>query len=176
MTGQEIIEAAMRQTGEFIDTPEGLTCINEALDRIGDMALVYDSCTIVAELPGIPYDLPPDMTRVTSVLDARGQVCDAYRVEGNQISFGHPGSYTVRYRRLPRHLSVLTEIPEVHLSQHGNLITYVKAWMLLREDDESPRGLQLEQKFDQDVQRTFLLQLRNKRYSDVIPVRAAVIG
>jgi hypothetical protein len=168
MTGNEIHNAAAAYINGGIDENDALIAINEAMTKLGDMALVYDQAT-GDDLGGDGfdagewYDLPANLTNIVEVLDSKNKQYSAWTSYGNTIRFADTGTYTIVYRRMPIPLAALTADPEIHVAFHPALVTYVKAWHKLREDDKNADGQQLKQEFYAEAERVFKLMRRGER-------------
>ncbi len=169
MTAQEIKAAAENYIDEAIDDDEAVAAINQALAKIGDVALVYDTVSITDSVGRTWLALPDATTYVVEVLDADGNVYYGWRVRDNRIWFADAGAYTVHYRRLPNPISGILDTPEVHPAYHQCLVTYLIGWWKLKDDDESPDGLRNMQQFEAEVTRVFNT-LRRRRGPATITV------
>lgn len=175
MTAQEIKAAAENYIDETIDDAEAVTAINAALDKIGDVALVYDTITGPegGAVAGQWYPLLDGVTYVVEVLDADGYRYEGYRVRDSLIWFADAGTYTVHYRRLPNHISGILDTPEVHQAYHQCLVTYLIGWWKLKDDDESPDGLRHMQQFEAEVTRVFNTLRRRRGPASITVYRDA---
>jgi len=170
MTGIQIKEAAEAYIDEFIDDPDALKAINEAIAEIGDMALMDETTTITLDKDRGWTELPEDITTVVEVEDELGNTYRGYRVRGNNlISFNNAGTYTVYYRRIPKPISGIQETPEIHEAYHQALVTFVIAWWKLKDDDENPDGLRNIERFKEKTLRIFN-SLRRRRTPQQVPV------
>jgi hypothetical protein len=162
MTGIEIKRAAENYVDEFIDDPEAVTAINRALNIIGDTALIYEQAHAYIPKADEWYELPPTATNIREVEDANGKSYEHFRTRDNMIAFDHPGEYTVHYRRLPKPISGILDVPEVHPAFHQVLVTYVIAWWKLKDDDTNPDGVRHMQMFREDTMRVFNILRRTR--------------
>lgn len=155
MTGQEIKERVEKYIDDEIETSLALEAINEAIDLIGDKSLIFETVAYSADA-NTWYLLPVDATMVTTVTKSESNNLfspyDGYKLEGKNILFLDEGTFNIHYRRLPFGIAKLSDTPEIHKAFHQCLVTYLKAWIKLQEDDESLPGSVLMQQFDRDVQ------------------------
>lgn len=174
MTGIEIKARAEAYIGETIDDVDVLKALNEAIDEIGDLGQVYEQATSVLPfVAGTWYNLPARLTSLVEVTDETGQPYHGWRTRDNLICFDESGIYTIHYRRLPDHMATLTESPKLHPTYHNCLVTYLKGWAKLQDDDENPDGLRLMAKFEQDVLRQYNALRRRRGPKQVKVIRHA---
>lgn len=170
MTVEELLRSAALYADDDIEQVDALTAVNEALIKIGDMAFVHDETTLAGVAPGVWHPLPSDLTSVVSVKDVRGRDYPRFKVMGAMISFGNPGDYKIRYRRMPKRVTEMSDTPEVPAVFFAALATYLKSWFKLKEDEDSEDGMRLRQEFSIDVQRAYNVMLRGQRRGLQIPV------
>jgi hypothetical protein len=187
MTGEEIQTAAELYMDDTIDDEDALEAINEALAKMGDMALVDDSkefadaeadTEYTFEEPPLAGSTTVDktwVTNVTSVRDSSGDEYYDYQLymgDGVSIVFADDDTYTVRYRRMPAALADLTETPEIHTAFHRSLVTYLEAWAKLKEfEGDDNDGAYLRQRFDEEVARTYSMLRRRRTPKQVQVIR-----
>ncbi len=166
MTLQEMITAAAAYIDDDIEEEDALIAVNEAQAKLGDMAFVQDQITLPHDASEVRawHELPPSLTRIVRVTQARdGKPYSAYQKSGQMIRFNSPGQYTITYRRMPKPITRLDEEPEVPQVFHGALVTYLRAWVRLKEDEDSQDGLRLIQEFYVDADRAYRTLLRSER-------------
>lgn len=170
MTGVQIKLAAEAYVDEFIDDPDALKAINEAIAEIGDMALIDEDIIMIVDVSREWKELPEKVTTVVEVEDIIRNTYRGYRVRGNNlISFNEAGSYKVYYRRIPKPISGLNETPEIHEAYHQALVSFLIGWWKLKDDDENPDGLRNIERFKEKSMRVFN-SLRRRRTPQQIQV------
>jgi hypothetical protein len=169
MTGEQIKAAAERYIGDTLDPVDALEGINQALVWLADRASLWGE-TVINAAADTWYDLPNDCIGVLEVAAASGEARE-YVKRDNRIKFAEADTYTVRYRRLPREMTALTETPEVHQAFHRVLVTGLKAWWKLMDDEENPDGLRLLAKFERDAEYAAALVRRKSGPATVQVVR-----
>lgn len=147
---------------EFLTDEDALIAVNEAISKLGDLALIYDKTYVAAEKAGW-YNLPVDCIHVVSVDSAYGVDYPHYRVRGGLIEFKNTGQYRVNYRRMPKHLASLNDIPETHPAYDDCLVTYMRYWLKMQDDEDSVDADRLYQKFQADVSATYHMLSRGKK-------------
>ena len=158
LTGLEIKSLVEKYVDITIDSDDALEVINEAMDKIGDLGLVYGQVTLVAEAD-TPYRMPADATIVTVILED-GETADGWTFRGGAIRFARAGTYTIIARRNPEHIELIEEELDLHPSYQRSVVTYLRGWFKLKDDDESPDGHRLMQQFRAEVDHTFALLRR----------------
>lgn len=169
MTGEEIRQEAIRYSGFDITEEDALAWINEALRRLGDMGLVYGRLDVDAQAE-VSYVLPPDALHIVRVEHrASRRPYDGWRLVGDEIIFHDTGQYTVYARRMPPPLQFIEEEPSVHMAFHQAIVFYVRGMAKLKDDDASPDGHALLQRFEEEATRVFR-QLQRSRSPRTIRV------
>jgi hypothetical protein len=160
VTGQEIRTAAEQYVGRTVTEAKAVVILNEALDQLMDLGLVYATIEVAATVKQW-YDLPDDATFIVNVTNKDGDYYTGWEAIGNQIRFLTAGTFYVMARRLTGHLTTIAEIPEVHPMFHPVLVDYFKGYLKLQVNDESSDGLRLMQRFEERSQRVFNMLRRN---------------
>lgn len=173
MTGTQIKTRVEKYIDDTIEDSDALEAINEALAILGDQGLIYATISFEATA-GTWYNLPANCTLVVNVTKLNGNMYYPYSdyfLEGNNILFSDTGSYILHYRKIPTPLTTLSETPDVHESFQQCIVTYLKSWFKLRDDDESSDGLRLAQQFERDIQRVFNTLVRNRKPNQAMVIR-----
>lgn len=173
MTGLEIKAAVDLYLDDTTDSTDALTAINEAISIIGDMALIFDTHSATSYEANVWYNLPESCTYVDeiNINDGKNTIYTGYRIKGNQILFSNAGNYIIHYRRQPNVLTSLSNTPEIHVVYHSALVTYLKAWARLKDDEENIDGQRLITQWEKDIQRAFNTLRRKRGNEQVLVVR-----
>lgn len=166
MTGLEIKQAAQRYIDEMIDDEDAIEGINAGLAEIGDMALLYKTVDITTTNPKSWEDLPDDCTNVIEVVTSTGGKYLDWKQRGDKLFIADPGTYTVHHRTVPAEIAALDTELAVHPSYQRCLVTYLAAWWKLKDDDQSPDGLRLMDRFERQCLRVFQSIRRKKGHKD----------
>jgi hypothetical protein len=170
MTGVQIKLAAEAYVDEFIDDPDALKAINEAIAEIGDMALIDEDIIMIVDVSREWKELPEKVTTVVEVEDIIRNTYRGYRVRGNNlISFNEAGTYKVYYRRIPKPISGLNETPEIHEAYHQALVSFLIGWWKMKDNDDNPDGPRNIERFKEKSMRVFN-SLRRRRTPQQIQV------
>lgn len=152
MTGTEIKNAAEKYIEEeigAIDDTDALVAINEALRKMGDV--IPGSGTVVATADTWTA-APTGAVSIVEVNDSDGEIYTNYRFRHAQMIFGDSDTYTVFFRKLATEITALAgTITGLHDAFKQALVTYVKAWCKLKDDEENPDGLKLLKDFELDL-------------------------
>jgi hypothetical protein len=165
MTGAEIQAAAAAYIDEDIAEADALIAINEAMDKLGDLALVYDSKDVA--LPASTWTaLVDEFASIVELTDSSGVRYNNYRVLGNEIKTSKADTFTIRFRRMPVRIAALTATPELHSAFHPVLVLYLKSWARLKTDPQDADGQALKQEFFAEAKRVSETVLRvDRRHS-----------
>lgn len=125
MTGNEIRNAAEVYLGKNISNDSALIGINEALNKIGEMGLLYGKIRVNAQA-GESYSLPKDALHVFSVSDLNGVNYENWSLVGEEIRFADSGEYIISARKLSKKLENLSEEPDIHRVFHQSLVEYLR--------------------------------------------------
>lgn len=173
MTCAKIKAAAELYCGASATNDQTLIILNEALAEISDMGLCFSTSTITA-IKDTWYNIPSDATFVLNVTDAEGTYYTNYLIQAQKIKFPVDGTFYLTYRRQPVELTTINDTPEVHPVLQNALVTYMKAYLKLRIDDESVDGQNLMNKFQQQVMRAYkILSRRSNNNSSWTVIRHA---
>jgi len=174
MTGLQIKAAVELYIDDTLESTNVLTAINEAISIIGDMALVFDKVESDYKA-NMWYPLPAGCTYVdeVNICDGTNSVYTGYRIKGNEILFGSSNRYIINYRRQPRGIASLNDTPEIHEAYHQPIVTYVKGWVRLVDDEDSNDGLRLMAQWEKDIQRVYNMLKRKRSPKQVMVMRHA---
>lgn len=161
MTVLEIKEAAERYLGITLPEDEVLFIVNEGLARFGDLGVVHAEAEVQAEAD-VWYEMPEDLTSILQVRGPKGEIYLDYETRGSRIRFRHSGFFTVLARRMPEPVEAITDTPEVHPLLHRALVSYLRGWVKVRDDDESQDGFRLLEQADQEALRHYNTLMRRR--------------
>ncbi len=149
MTGKDIRFSAELYVGRDIEDDIVLCVINEALDSIMDLGLVFEEEGINAEA-GVWTTLPKTVTNILSVEDSNGEPYDKWEQKRNRIRLAHSGAYTINYRISPTHIQSMDEEPDTHPIFHRAIVNYLRSFILMIGNKE-PHPHMATEKFQQDI-------------------------
>src|SRR5690606_15360682 len=118
----------------------------------------------------VSYVLPPDALHIVRVehRDNR-RPYDGRRLVGAEIIFHDTGHYPVYARRMPPPLPSFEDEPSVSTALDQAIVFYVRGMAKLKDDDASPNGHALLQRFEEEATRAFR-QLQRSRSPRTIRV------
>lgn len=154
--------------GLEIDDGEAVSVINEALSILGDLGLVYGKITVEAE-KGKWFYLPEDATVVSVVTKADDAPYMHWKIRGRAIMFEDSGTYVIHARRIPPPIQNILDEPEIHPMYQQCIVTYLRGFFKVRDDDSSEDGHRLLGKFEEEALRAFNA-LRRQQYPKEVKV------
>lgn len=177
MTGEDIQSYVETRTGRTIERDLILEAINEGLDEIGDMALLYDTATVdISEIEQW-YSLPDDFTYVEKVLkieDDEEYIYQRWEFRNGSIKFFDKGEYEIVARKMPKHLEEISDsFEDIHRFYYNSLKYYALAWIKENDDFEDPAAQALYERFTEKVKRSANKLLSTKPPSKVRVIRHA---
>lgn len=123
VTASELIERANAMLPDPLSEADGLTAINEALEKLGDFALEQDSFRVDSPADATWHELPSNVTSLLGVRvvqyyrwgepwgrnwgDKGFPLTRGYQREGNEILLERAGEYMIYYRHPPMPLGAL---------------------------------------------------------------------
>jgi hypothetical protein len=145
MTGTQIKTQAAPMMRWTMDDAAALIGINSGILKMGD--IVDDEVASAAYVSGTWYSLPSACISVTEVNidNDKNTSYTGWRTSANgqEIIFNDDGTYIIHYSRNPQTLTALTGTPEMHVSYHDCLVTYLIGWYKYKkaiDNDEKQEG------------------------------------
>ncbi len=173
MTGAEIRRATEIYVGKSIEADMALIGINEAMQKIGDMGLLYGEVTISDAKAGKSYLLPKNFIHVFYITDKEGAPYSGYTLMGNKIIFKDEGSYVVYARRLAERLESLDEEPEIHQAYHSSLVEYLRRFVLEATSKEPQNKIGYYESFERNVLGVYQMLSRRRVPKQIEVIRHA---
>lgn len=151
MTGTEILKYIETRVGRTVEPDHVLMAINEAMNEVGDMGLLYDSTEAVVTDTGEWFALPDDYTSVKSV-SIEGKLYLDWQYVNGRIKFNDTGTFAIIARKMAPVFSSIADTLPLHRLYHNGIQFYALAW--IRENDDAlDQAAQLyHQKFVNSVQ------------------------
>ena len=159
--------AQMRQSAEMycgvaVEDDVLITAVNEALESIGDLGLIFEEETLTGSTPGTWYVLPVTTTNIVNVFKD-GAPYSQWQTRGYEIKFSEAGDYVVTLQKMPEYVDAGADIPECHLLFHKAIVTYLRAFIKLTKDDTNQDGHKLMDLFYKEVERISAILQRNRK-------------
>lgn len=175
MTGTEIQRYVEGRLGQTVDSEDILEAINEGLDEIGGMGLLYVTTTIPVTDTTQWYSLESDYTQVKKVIkkeDGKEYIYQRWEYRNGDIRLFDNGEYVVVARKLPKHLSdIADEFTFLHRLYYNALKFYALAWVRENSDPESKPAQLLYERFESNVMRAAQTLLSTKAPAKVRVLR-----
>lgn len=164
MTGTEILSYIEERMGIPIDPDKCLMAINEAIDMLGDLGLLYDT------IEGIEvtdtnkwYNLPPDFTYIQQVMTSKNELYLRWDYRNGQINFADPNTYTIVARKMGEHLENISDsFTDLHRLYHNAIKFYALAWFKENDDDFDEAAEKYYGRFESTAQQAMQTLLRTK--------------
>ena len=162
MNVAQMRQSAEKYCGTAIEDDILLTAVNEALESIGDLGLIFDEKELLLSVAGTWYELPDTTTNIVNVFK-EGKPYSQWQTRGYEIKFADAGDYVVTLQKMPEYVEVGADIPECHLLFHKAIVTYLRAFIKLTKDDSSQDGHKLMDLFYKEVERISAILQRNRK-------------
>lgn len=175
MTGSEVQLYVEKRLGIEVDSSEVLMAINEAIDMLGDMGLLYDTINDI-EITDTSkwYNLPPDFTFVEKVLTSKGELYLRWNYRNGQINFADPNTYQIIARKMGKHLeNIADSFTDIHRLYHNAIKFYALAWLKENDDDNDVAVEKYYNRFVTTAQQATQTLLRSKAPSSWRVIRHA---
>lgn len=162
MTGNEIKDKIERFFDIKVNSKLIIDGIQEAINWLGNMGYIIDTILLEAEEETF-IGLPVNLIRIIKVenLD-ENEYCYDYKVDGDLIRFKEEGNYRIFAERHPSEITSLDEELSMHSMLSNCILTYVKGFIKLSNDDENKVGWEYIKKFQQDSIKAYQLLKRNQ--------------
>jgi hypothetical protein len=163
MTGNDIKDKVERYTDMTLSEDKILDGINEAINWLGNMNYIIDVIAVSPEAKK-EYDLPLDLIKILSIEDTEDDVYyENYLIDGNIIRFKVEGDYRIYAQRHPNKIDSISKELPLHPMLENCIITYVKGYIKLANDDENKIGWNYIEKFERDAQKAYQTLKRNQK-------------
>lgn len=152
MIGSEILAYCELRLGIRVEPDHVISAINEALNELGDMGLVYDTCEVLVEDVMVYFALPEDYTHVKKVLvkPSENLYLNWSYIDG-RIRFRDAGEYKIIARRMPSLIQQIADSLPVHQLYHNAIKFYALAWLKENNDAEDISVQRLYDRFAQSA-------------------------
>lgn len=157
MTGTEIQSYVESRLGRTFSPDDILLAINECLDEIGDLGLLYATIDISVDDGAQWYSLPDDFSKVKKVIqyeDDREYVYENWKYRNGSIRIPDEGDYHIISRKMPEYLTnIANNINNIHRLYNNAIKYYVLAWVRENEDLDDETSKVLFKRFNQKLKR-----------------------
>jgi hypothetical protein len=170
MTGSEILNYIETRIGRSIDSDLVLEAINEALDTIGELGLLYATTDLTVEDTNLWYSMPDDYTTIEKVIkfEDKEYIYTRWEHRTGEIRFYDQGEYRIVATKMPEHLSLISDnFMDLHKLYHNAVKYYALAWVKENDDFSDPAAEKLYARFQNNVKRAAQTLSRSKPPSKV---------
>lgn len=147
MTGSEILSYIETRVGREVSPDHVLIAINEALNEIGDMGLLYDTTEAVVTNTKEWFALPEDFTMVKTVMLQGRWYLDWQYVNG-KIKFDDVGVFTIIARKMAPTMNNIAENLPLHRLYHNGIQFYALGWVY---ENDNPNDMSAERAYQKFV-------------------------
>lgn len=170
MTGQELKDKVERYTDMTFKRDTIIDAIQESINKLGIRGHIIDTIDIEAESEEF-YELPKDIIRVIKVEVPEDSVYYYdYLVDGNLIRFHEDNFYRIFAEKHPFKYQNLNEELELHPMLQDCILTYVKGYIRLSNDDKNEIGWNYMQQFREESMQAYEYLKRNQQTPSKIRV------
>jgi len=164
MTGTEIQVYIEKRMGITVESDDVLMAINEAIDMLGDMGLLYDTINDIEVADTTEwYNLPPDFTFIEKVLTSKGELYLRWNYRNGQINFSDLNTYQIIARKMGKHLeNIADSFTDIHRLYHNSIKFYALAWFKENDDDNDQAAEKYYERFAATAQQATQTLLRSK--------------
>ena len=177
MTGTEIQSYVESRLGRTLSPDDILLAINECLDEIADLALLYATIDLDVTDGTQWYELPEDFSTIEHLIiyDSEGEhFYEGWIYRNGSIRIPDAGSFKIVARKMPDYITDIAEpINNLHRMYNNAIKYYVLGWIRENEDLDDQISEKYYQKFTEKVQRAASSLISTKSPAKVQVIRRA---
>lgn len=179
MTGSDIKTYVENRLGTTEDASDIIEAVNEAINTIGDMSLLYGTITITVTDSATWYDMPSDFTSIKHVLVEAEDNDELelyfnweYRSDGS-IKFFDEETFTIVARKMATEITDITDTISIHRLYENAIKYYALAWCKENYNFEDAAAQMFYGRFERAVTRAANTLLGTKPATSVTVIRHA---
>ena len=177
MLGTDIQIYVEKRLGRTFEQDMILEAINECLDEIGDLSLLYATSDVTVVDIKQWYALPESYSKVEKVIKYEGEceyIYEGWEYRNGNIRIFDTGDFRIVARKIPDYLTEISDtFVELHRSYNNAIRYYVLAWVRENEDLDDQISEKYYQKFTEKVQRAASSLISTKSPAKVQVIRRA---
>lgn len=176
MTGTEIQSYVENRLGRKFSPDDILLAINECLDEIADLALLYATIDLDVTDGTQWYSLPESFSTIEHLIiyDNGEYYYEGWIYRNGSIRIPDTGSYRIVARKMPDYITDIAEpINNLHRMYNNAIKYYVLGWIRENEDLDDQISEKYYQKFTEKVQRAATNLISTKSPAKVQVIRHA---
>lgn len=171
---KEYIESRL---GRSFKDKDIILAVNECLDEIADLSLLYVTSTFEIKDTEQWFALPRDYSQIKKVIiykNNREYIYEDWEYRNGTIRFFEKGSFRIVARKIPNYVENIEDsFTEVHRMYNNAIKYYVLAWIRENEDLDDQISEKYYQKFKDKVQRAASSLISTKSPAKVQVIRHA---
>lgn len=180
MTGTEIQSYVESRIGRQVDSDDVLEAINEGLNEIGDMGLLYATIDVSVSDTSQWYNMPVEPAPYTQIIhiikkeNNKEYYYQRWEYRNGSIRFFDEGDYTIVARKMPEHLNNISDsFTSLHRLYYNAIKFYALSWIRENDDIEDTGAQLLRQRFEESVARAATTLVSTKSPAKVKVIRHA---
>jgi hypothetical protein len=177
MIGTDVQSYVEKRLGRTFEADTILTAINECLDEIADLSLLYATSDVSVSDTTQWYALPESYSKVEKVIkyeDEEEYIYVGWDYRNGTIRLFDEGNYRIVARKIPDYLTEIADsFSEIHRTYYNAIRYYVLAWVRENEDLDDQTSEKLYQKFNDKVTRAARTLISTKSPAKVQVIRRA---
>lgn len=164
MTGEDILDKIKNFVDVNVGEDQVMDGIEEAINWLGVYAYAIDKIDMTGSEGKKVYDLPDNIILIMYVEDIEEEeYYYNYLVTGNEIRFKDDGNYYVVAQVQPEMIENIDDEISLHPMLQNCILTYVKGFVKMANDDESEVSWRYIEKFERDAMRAYEALKRNQK-------------
>ena len=177
MTGTEIQSYVESRLGRTFSPDDILLAINECLDEIADLSLLYATIDLDVTDGTQWYSLPEDFSTIEHLIiyeNDKEYFYEGWIYRNGSIRIPDAGKFKIVARKMPDYLNDIAEpINNLHRMYNNAVKYYVLGWIRENEDLDDQISEKYYQKFTEKVQRAASTLISVKSPAKVQVIRRA---
>jgi hypothetical protein len=177
MVGSDIKNYIEKRLGRSFSDDLILQAINECLDEIADLSLLYVTATLNINDTTQWYALPNNYSQIEKVIkheDEEEYIYEGWEYRNGTIRIFNKGTFRIVGRKIPDYLEdISNNLSEIHRMYNNAIKYYVLAWVRENEDLDDQISEKYYQKFTEKVQRAASSLISTKSPAKVQVIRRA---
>lgn len=177
MTGTEIQSYVESRLGRTFSSADILLAVNECMDEIADLALLYGTIELSVDDGTQWYSLPDDFSKIEHIIiyeSGKEYYYEGWIYRNGSIRIPDVGQYKIISRKIPEYLTDIAQsFNNIHRMYNNAIKYYTIAWIRENEDLDDQTSEKYYQKFKEKVARTAKTLISTKSPAKVQVIRHA---
>ena len=177
MLGTDVQSYVESRLGRTFEQDDILLAINECLDEIADLSLLYATSDVSVSDTTQWYALPESYSKVEKIIkyeDGKEYIYEGWNYRNGTIRIFDEGDYRIVARKIPDYLTEIADsFTEIHRTYYNAIRYYVLAWVRENEDLDDQTSEKYYQKFNDKITRAAQTMISTKSPAKVQVIRRA---